>query len=227
MSPASPARGGAASTADETVPGHFRPRLTLQTLTRGDGLLGLRAAPGFGPRGAQVTVARVALDLRHRQRPALGDAGADARAGHPAPSRPSCCAAPGTQRVLLQRDLGAEADARDALWASGLRPLPPQALQWRSRDAAIGHDDLWSLPEEVALRRLLGRAGAAAAGAGWQVVVQPGFAHQSVPVRSLAAGDRPGHRRRAGARTGRAARPARAAADRRAAPAAARRLVAC
>ena len=46
--------------ADEpSVPGHFRPRLTLQTLTRGDGLLGLRAVPGFGPRGAQLTVARV------------------------------------------------------------------------------------------------------------------------------------------------------------------------
>jgi hypothetical protein len=43
---------------DTPVPGHFRPRLTLQTLTRGDGLLGLRAAPGFGPRGAQVTVAQ-------------------------------------------------------------------------------------------------------------------------------------------------------------------------
>ncbi len=33
------------------------PRLHLRTLTRGDGLLGLRAAPGFGPRGAQLTVA--------------------------------------------------------------------------------------------------------------------------------------------------------------------------
>jgi superfamily II DNA or RNA helicase len=34
-------------------------RLTLLTLTRGDGLLGMRKAPGFGPRGAQLTVARV------------------------------------------------------------------------------------------------------------------------------------------------------------------------
>ena len=44
---------------DATTPGRFRPRLTLQTLTRGDGLLGLRAMDGFGPRGAQLTVARI------------------------------------------------------------------------------------------------------------------------------------------------------------------------
>ncbi len=36
------------SRTDTAVPGHFRPRLTLQTLTRGDGLLGLRAVPGSG-----------------------------------------------------------------------------------------------------------------------------------------------------------------------------------
>ncbi|TMG97474.1 MAG: hypothetical protein E6H79_21135, partial [Betaproteobacteria bacterium] len=46
------------SPTDTAVPGHFRPRLTLQTLTRGDGLLGLRAVPGFGPRSTQVTVAQ-------------------------------------------------------------------------------------------------------------------------------------------------------------------------
>src|SRR5437868_11121162 len=34
----------------EGSPGQFRPRLTLQTLTRGDGLLGMRAMTGFGPR---------------------------------------------------------------------------------------------------------------------------------------------------------------------------------
>ena len=35
------------------------PCLDLRTLTRGDGLLGMRAAPGFGPRGAQLTVVRL------------------------------------------------------------------------------------------------------------------------------------------------------------------------
>ena len=47
------------STTDPLVPGHLVPRLNLQTLTRGDGLLGLRAMNGFGPRGAQLSVARV------------------------------------------------------------------------------------------------------------------------------------------------------------------------
>jgi hypothetical protein len=37
----------------------FRPRLTLQTLTRGDGLLGMRAHGLFGPRGGMVTVAQI------------------------------------------------------------------------------------------------------------------------------------------------------------------------
>ncbi len=40
---------------DEGV--RFRPRLTLQTLGRGDGLLGLTPVGAFGPRGGQVTVA--------------------------------------------------------------------------------------------------------------------------------------------------------------------------
>ena len=37
----------------------FQPRLTLCTLGRGDGLLGLRPNGPFGPRGPQVTVARI------------------------------------------------------------------------------------------------------------------------------------------------------------------------
>ena len=97
------------------VPGRFRPRMSLQTLTRGDGLLGLRAVDGFGPRGAQVTVARVAWTY-------VTDTGL--RWDTPAPDRVLNSRAPSTQAlhdavgrpVLLQRDLAAEADARDALW---------------------------------------------------------------------------------------------------------------
>ena len=36
------------------------PHLTLRTLTRGDGLLGLRPRGALGPRGEQVTVATLA-----------------------------------------------------------------------------------------------------------------------------------------------------------------------
>jgi hypothetical protein len=82
------------------IPGFFRPRLTLQTLTRGDGLLGLRAMEGFGPRSAQVTVA-TAAGPTHGQRPALGDTGTDTRAQH----------APQSDRVAARRLERARADA--------------------------------------------------------------------------------------------------------------------
>ncbi|MDP3082183.1 MAG: ATP-dependent helicase, partial [Rubrivivax sp.] len=101
--------------AEATTPGHFQPRLTLQTLSRGDGLLGLRAMAGFGPRSAALTVAQV--DWTYRT-----DAGQ--RWQMPAPERVlSSKAVPAPllrgawgERVLLQRDASAEADARDALW---------------------------------------------------------------------------------------------------------------
>lgn len=41
------------------LPGRFRPRLTLQTLGRGDGLLGMKPSSAFGPRGGSVTVAQI------------------------------------------------------------------------------------------------------------------------------------------------------------------------
>ncbi len=131
----------------EPAPARIRPRLTLQTLTRGDGLLGLIAMDGFGPRSSMLTVAR--FDWAH----ASGEPSAEA-----------------------------EADARAALSASGLRPLPPRAVQWRSPAAAVEHRDLWSLPEEshfadfwaVQVPRLQMR--------GWSIVVLPGFVHQSVTV---------------------------------------------
>ncbi|MBW8894187.1 MAG: hypothetical protein JF617_19555, partial [Burkholderiales bacterium] len=46
----------------------LRPHLTLRTLTRGDGLLGLRPRGALGPRGEQVTVAELAsADAQARQ----------------------------------------------------------------------------------------------------------------------------------------------------------------
>jgi superfamily II DNA or RNA helicase len=159
----------------------FRPRLTLQTLTRGDGLLGLRGVDGFGPRGAQVTVARVDWTyttgsglpwhtpaptglLNHRPPPT--------ELLHDAAGRPT----------LLQRDLPAEADARDALWASGLRPLPAAALQWRSAELGAAHDTLWSLPAEGSFGAFWAEQVPRLQALGWRIAVLPGFAHQSVPV---------------------------------------------
>jgi hypothetical protein len=163
------------------VPGHFRPRLTLQTLTRGDGLLGQRAVPGFGPRSAQVTVARI--DWTYTTDAGLPwDTPAPTRLTGPRPKPTELLRGPWDQRVLLQRDLAAEADATDALWASGLRPLPPAALQWRTPEAAAGHDGLWSLAEEAHYADFWAEQVPRLQAQGWSIVVQPGFAHQSVTV---------------------------------------------
>jgi superfamily II DNA or RNA helicase len=181
MTPASPTRSGEAATADEAVPGRFRPRLTLQTLTRGDGLLGLRAAPGFGPRGAQVTVARVQWTY-------ATDGGL--HWDTPAPTRVLRTRQQPTQllrgawehRVLMRRDLGAESDASDTLWGTRLRPLPAHALQWRTREAGEGQDELWSLPEEAQFGDFWADQVPRLQALGWQVVVRPGFAHQCLVV---------------------------------------------
>ncbi|MEW6706244.1 MAG: DEAD/DEAH box helicase [Pseudomonadota bacterium] len=169
------------SSTDPAVPGHFRPRLTLQTLTRGDGLLGLRAVPGFGPRSTQVTVAQAhwtyatASGLRW-------ETPAPQRVLNTRPKPTELLRGAWSERVLLLRDLAAESDARDALWASGLRPLPPEALQWRRPEAAEGHEPLWSLAEEPHFGDFWAEQVPRLQAAGWQIVVRPGFAHQSVPV---------------------------------------------
>ena len=163
------------------VPAVFRPRLSLQTLTRGDGLLGLRAVDGFGPRGAQVTVATVAWTYETAE---------GLRWETPAPTRLLNARGKATEDVpgpdgtpvRLPRDLRAEADARDALWGSGLRPLPASALQWRSREAAEGHEGLWSLPEETHFGDFWAEQVPRLQAGGWRIVVHAGFAHQSVPV---------------------------------------------
>ncbi|MED5621489.1 DEAD/DEAH box helicase [Ideonella sp. BN130291] len=170
-----------APAADIPVPGHFRPRLTLQTLTRGDGVLGLRAVPGFGPRGAKVTVAEVhwtyatAAGLRW-------ETPAPTRLLNTKPKPTELLRGAWNERVLLQRDRVAEADARDLLWATGLRPLPAEALQWRRPEAADGHAPLWSLAEENHFGDFWAEQVPRLQAAGWAVVVRAGFAHQSVPV---------------------------------------------
>ncbi|HUG26437.1 DEAD/DEAH box helicase [Piscinibacter sp.] len=185
-------------TDDAPLPGRFRPRLTLLTLTRGDGLLGLRAAAGFGPRGAKLTVARV--EWTYVAGGLRWDTPAQARLLNARAPRTELLRGAWDERVLMQRDLTAEADARDALWATGLRPLPPEALQWRSREAADDHAGLWwSLPEEAQFGDFWAEQVPRLQAQGWSVVVRPGFAHQSVPVEAWrlvidpATGDALGH----------------------------------
>ena len=176
-----PAAGPTAAETDATTPGQFRARLSLQTLSRGDGFLGLRARAGFGPRSSQLTVARVTWTYAtdkglHWETPA------PTRILNTRPKPTVLLRGAWNERVLLQRNLAAEADASDALWASGLRPLPAQALQWRSKEAAQGHEDLWSLPEEARFGDFWAEQVPKLQALAWSIVVQPGFAHQSVAV---------------------------------------------
>ena len=101
----------------------------------------MRAAPGFGPRSAQLTVALLP---------------------------------PGT-----------DVAARDTLVRLRLAPLPPKALQWRTREAAVAVQqggELWSLAEEAHWSDFWAEQVPRLRAAGWQVVVDPGFAHFSLPV---------------------------------------------
>jgi superfamily II DNA or RNA helicase len=162
--------------------GRFRPRLTLQTLTRGDGLLGMRPSGPFGPRGGSVTVVRIdwlyeAADGRHwtiaaptsilNRRPPSSQFLEDEQ-GH---------------RVLL-RDLAAEADALDRVWDIGLHPLPAASLQWRGDDAAPlpASDPLWTLVQEEQFGDFWAEQLPVLQSEGWSVAVRPGFAHESVAV---------------------------------------------
>ncbi len=169
------------------VPGHFQPRLTLQTLGRGDGLLGLRPDGPFGPRGEQVTVAWV--DWTYTVEPPGG--GAPLRWEAPAPTRALGRRAEPVEllrgawgvQVAMARDAVAEADAIDVVRTLGLRPLPEQALQWRHREAAAGvSGPLWSLVQEAHFADLWADEVPRLQAMGWRVVVRPGFAHESVPV---------------------------------------------
>ncbi|MFC5474423.1 DEAD/DEAH box helicase [Paraherbaspirillum soli] len=165
--------------------GRFRPRLTLQTLTRGDGLLGMKPSGPFGPRGGSVTVVQIAWTY---------SGGDGLRWETPAPTallnrRPASSQfvedAHG-QRVLL-RDLGAEADALDLVWDLGLHPIPAGSLQWRANSAAQAHPlhdqkHLWTLAQEDFFGDFWAEQLPALQAQGWAVVVRPGFAHESVPV---------------------------------------------
>ncbi|MBU0829910.1 MAG: DEAD/DEAH box helicase [Gammaproteobacteria bacterium] len=165
--------------------GHFRPRITLMTLGRGEGLLGLKPQGKMGPRGDSVTLAQI--DWTYRT-----DAGGLNTVAWqtPAPtsilnSRP----APlqdlydtGGPVVRMQRDLAAESDAMDQVWDLGLLPVDARSLQWRNRDEAASLGPLWTLAQEAFFGDFWAEQVPRLQAKGWSVVVQPGFAHESVPV---------------------------------------------
>lgn len=160
--------------------GRFRPRISLQTLTRGDGLLGMRPSGPFGPRGGSVTVAQIdwlytADDGRR------WEIAAPATVRERRPASAHFLEDEQGRRILL-RDLDAEADALDRVWDAGLHPLPPETLQWRSEEGMSLSGPLWTLVQEDFFADFWAEQLPLLQADGWIVVVRPGFAHESVPV---------------------------------------------
>jgi superfamily II DNA or RNA helicase len=169
------------NTPSRTVLGHFRPRLTLQTLGRGDGLLGLMPVGELGPRGDSVTMAQI--DWTY-----CTDTGATWQT--PAPNsvlnkRPALVQevlnADG-QALWMRRDLAAEADAVDLVRDLGLSPVPSTAFQWRDPESGSTLVDGWTLAQEDFFADFWAEQVPRLQALGWSVVVKPGFAHESVPV---------------------------------------------
>lgn len=167
-----------------TAVGRFRPRLALQTLSRGDGLLGMRPSGPFGPRGSNVTVAQITWTY-------VTDDGLQWETAAPTTllnRRPasSQTVEDDKGRRLLLRDLGAEADALDLVWELGLHPLPSDTLQWRTDNAAQEATQtltsLWTLVQEDFFGDFWAEQLPDLQAKGWAIVVRPGFAHESVPV---------------------------------------------
>ncbi len=178
--PLPPSPSPAPDDADAVV-GHFRPRITLMTLGRGEGLLGLKPQGKLGPRGDSVTLAQ--FDWTYRT-PA-GD-----RWETPAPtsilnSRPAEFEElfdTGGPVIRLQRNLVAEADAMDVVWDLGFVPLADAAFQWRSQKQRPHLGTVWTLPQEDHFGDFWADRVPQLQAQGWTVVVKPGFAHESVPV---------------------------------------------
>lgn len=161
--------------------GHFRPRITLMTLGRGDGLLGMAPQGKLGPRGDSVTLVQIDWTYRtddgaHWQTPAPTSI-LNAR---PAPVQDLFDT--GGPVVRMQRNLGAEADAMDRAWDLGLIPVDASKLQWRHRAAAATLGPVWTLAQEAHFGDFWAEQIPQLRAEGWSVVVQPGFAHESVPV---------------------------------------------
>nr|HRM00640.1 ATP-dependent helicase [Acidovorax sp.] len=166
---------------DGIATGQFRPRITLMTLGRGQGLLGMAPQGKLGPRGDNVTLAQI--DWTYRT-----ESGAEWET--PAPTSVLTARPAPVQELFdtggpvlhLQRDLAAEADAMDRVWDLGLVPVDPKHLQWRHRAAAATLGPVWTLAQEAHFGDFWAEQIPQLRAEGWSVRVHPGFAHESVPV---------------------------------------------
>ena len=163
------------------VAGHFRPRITLMTLGRGEGLLGLKPQGKLGPRGDSVTLAQ--FDWTYRTD--AGDRWETAAPTSILNSRPAEVEElfdTGGPLVRLERNLAAEADAMDRVWDLGFVPLVDTTFQWRSQKQRPHLGAVWTLPQEDHFGDFWADQVPQLQAQGWAVVVKPGFAHESVPV---------------------------------------------
>jgi superfamily II DNA or RNA helicase len=130
------------------------PRLILTTLDRGHGLLGMK------PCGPVRPPARTPLFG------ARGPQVTVAQLAWPSP--------PDTTRQQM---------AVTRLLATGLHPLPLDALQWRGTPPAdLSRGPLWTLVRETDFGDYWADTLPALAAEGWLIDLQPGFAHAALPV---------------------------------------------
>jgi superfamily II DNA or RNA helicase len=155
--------------------------LTLQTLSRGDGLLGLKSFGKLGPRGELVTVVKLAWTYRLADGTRWETAAPTSILNNRPQARLELLTQHGNA-ITLQRDLSAEADALDAVWNLGLCPVPDDAFQWRNPDDAPATSNVWTLAQESFFGDFYADQVPRLQLLGWQVVVKPGFAHAPEPV---------------------------------------------
>ena len=70
----------------------------------------------------------------------------------------------------------------DRVWDLSLIPVDASTLQWRHRAAAAALGPVWTLAQEAHFGDFWAEQIPKLRAEGWSVVVQPGFAHESVPV---------------------------------------------
>lgn len=163
------------------VPGHFQPRITLMTLGRGQGLLGMAPHGRLGPRGDSVTLAQIDFTYRTEGGATWHESAPTSILGG-RPAEVLELFDTGGPVVRLQRNLAAEADAMDRVWDLGLIPVDAGKLQWRHRAAASSLGPVWTLAQEAQFGDFWADVVPQLRAEGWSVVVHPGFAHESVPV---------------------------------------------
>ncbi len=136
----------------------LRPLLRLQTLDRGDGLLGLRPHGRLGPRGAPLSLMQLFL---------VDPAGGSP---WPAPAQGLPDGLAGPHAPWIQR-----------LLALGAQPLRADHLQWRQPPAQpLGR--AWTLLLEADFGDFVTDVLPQLKAEGWQVELLPGFAHEPLPV---------------------------------------------